>query len=248
MDVGYIKDESESRPLGDSTKFRSAVGGLLYIAVCARPDIAASTAILGRRFSSPTEADWTAVKRVVRYLKATKNWRLRLGNENQDGLLAFSDSDWAGDKSTRKSTTGYVIYLNGAAVSWASRRQDCVTLSTTEAEYVALTETCQEIVWLRRLLEDLGETPTQPTLVMEDNQGCISFATSERCSKRSKHIETKRHFVKDLCANGVVRLNYCPTENMDADVLTKPVGPVKHQYFARRLGLCCSEAEIEEEC
>lgn len=204
--------------------------------MCARPDIATSVGILGRKFSAPTEADWTAAKRVVRYLKGTKDWKLELGNKKSEALVAFSDSDWAGDKSTRKSTTGYVVFYAGGAVCWVSRRQNCVTLSTMEAEYVALAETCQEVVWLRRLLEDFGEK-VEATVVNEDNQGCLSFARSERSSKRSKHIETKGHFVRDLCDSGEVVLQYCPTDQMPADVLTKPLGFIKHQQFAEQLGL-----------
>ncbi|XP_055632964.1 uncharacterized protein LOC129773391 [Toxorhynchites rutilus septentrionalis] len=237
MDPGYLKDEVSSKPFEDGTKYRSVVGALLYIAVCARPDIATSVGILGRKFSAPTEADWTAAKRVVRYLKGTKKWKLQLGGKNAKALVAFSDSDWAGDKSTRKSTTGYVVYYAGGAVCWVSRRQSCVTLSTMEAEYVALAETCQEVIWLRRLLEDFGEHQVTATVVNGDNQGCLSFARSARSSKRSKHIETKHHFVKDLCDRGEVVLQYCHTDQMRADVLTKPLGFVKHQQFAEQLGL-----------
>lgn len=236
MDPGYLKNNMESKPLEDSTKFRAVVGALLYVAVCARPDIAASTAILGRKFSAPTETDWTAAKRVIRYLKGTKNWSLRLGGEKQE-LKAFSDSDWAGDQSTRKSTTGFVIYYAGGAVSWVSRRQACVTLSTMEAEYVALAETCQEVLWMRRLLKDLGEEQISGTIIEEDNQSCLSFAKSERTNKRSKHIETKHHFIKDLCERGEVVLEYCPTDRMNADIFTKPLGVVKHQYFVEQLGM-----------
>ncbi|XP_062539213.1 uncharacterized protein LOC134207527 [Armigeres subalbatus] len=154
----------------------------MYIAVCARPDIMNSAAILGRKFSAPSGSDWTAVKRVIRYLKGTRDWRLNLGGDS-GGLVVYSDSDFAGYAGTRKSTTGYVLFYFGGAVSWASRRQDCVTLSTLEAEYVALTETCQVVVWM---LSDLGETQTVATTVNEDNQGCLSFARSERSTKRSK--------------------------------------------------------------
>lgn len=174
---------------------------------------------------------------MLRYLKGTRDWRLQLGGEKAEELVAFSDSDWAGDKSTRKSTTGYVVFYGGGAVCWVSRRQSCVTLSTMEAEYVALAETCQEVVWLRRLLDDFGEGKQQATLINEDNQGCLSFARSERSSKRSKHIETKHHFVRDLCDKGEVVLQYCPTDQMTADILTKPLGFVKHRQFAEQLGL-----------
>ncbi|XP_062704203.1 uncharacterized protein LOC134286584 [Aedes albopictus] len=143
----------------------------MYIAVCARPAIMNSAAILGRKFSAPSESDWTAAKRVIRYLKGTRDWKLNLGG-NSEELVAFSDSDWAGDTGTRKSTTSFVLFYSGGAVSWASRRQDCVTLSTLEAEYVALTETCQEVVWMRRLLGDLGEEQTTATVVNEDPTRC----------------------------------------------------------------------------
>lgn len=173
----------------------------------------------------------------MRYLKNTKTWKLKLGGGSNDELVAFSDSDWAGDKSTHKSTTGTVVYYGGGVVSWSSRRQECVTLSTMEAEYVALAETCQEVIWLRRLLEDFGVKQKTATVVNEDNQGCLSFVKSERSTKRSKHIETKHHFVKDLCDREEVVLKYCPTNEMNADILTKPLGLVKHYHFTASLGL-----------
>ncbi|XP_058826822.1 uncharacterized protein LOC131686845 [Topomyia yanbarensis] len=122
MDQGYLKDEVESKLLDDSSKYRSIVGALLYAAVCARPDIIACAALLGKKFSAPSENDWTAAKRAVRYLKGTRDWRLQLGEDHNGELVAFSDSDWAGDVGTCKSTTGFVIYYAGAAVSWANRR------------------------------------------------------------------------------------------------------------------------------
>ncbi|XP_040152122.1 secreted RxLR effector protein 161-like [Anopheles arabiensis] len=151
MDQGFLKDTADTKLLEDNTKYRSVVGAILYIAVCARPDIMATATVLGRKVSAPTEKDWTAAKRAVRYLKDTKDWKLKMGGEHGvtdcGDLIAFSDADWAGDSSSRKSTTGYVVYFSGGAVSWASRKQSNVTLSTMEAEYVALVETCQEVLW-----------------------------------------------------------------------------------------------------
>lgn len=106
-----------------------------------------------------------------------------------------------------------------------------------EAEYLALSETCREAIWLRQLLRDLGETQDQPTLVLEDNQGCLSFVRSERKSRRSKHIDTRERFVQELCVRKEVRLLYCPTDRMLADIMTKPLGPVKHREFSELLGL-----------
>lgn len=236
MDQGYVKDKTASENLKDVSQYRSVVGAVMYIAVTARPDIAAAASILGRKFSAPTEIDWTTAKRVVRYLKATKDWKLKLGCEGGKLLEAYSDSDWAGDPDTRKSTTGFVIFYAGGAVSWASRRQDCVSLSSMEAEYVALGETCQDVLWLRRLLSDIGENQECATTVHEDNQGCLCFVRSERTSKRTKHIETKESFIKDLCDRGIVKLQYCPTDEMKADILTKALGNIKHDRFTELLG------------
>lgn len=106
-----------------------------------------------------------------------------------------------------------------------------------EAEYLALSEACQEALWLRQLLRDLGEVQHEPTLVKEDNQGCLSFVRSERKSRRSKHIDTRERFVQELCEKREIRLEYCPTDRMLADVMTKPLGPQKHREFTEQLGL-----------
>lgn len=243
MDEGFLKVDDTSAALADETKYRSLVGGLLYISVCARPDISVSTAILGRKVSAPTEACWVAAKRVVRYLKATKHWRL-VYNGSGGGLIGYADADWAGDASSRKSTTGYVFCYANGAVSWASRKQACVTLSSMESEYVALSEATQELVWLRRLMQDMGEREEGPTKVMEDNQSCISFVNSERINRRSKHIETKECFVKQQCEQGLLKLEYCPTEHMVADVLTKPLGTTKQRKFSGMLGLSANRGTI----
>lgn len=237
MDQGFLRDEKPSATFKDGTQYRSIVGSLMYIANCARPDIAACVGILGRKFSSPTEKDYIAAKRVVRYLKGTKNWYLHLGGKTNQKLEAYSDSDWAGDVNSRKSTTGFMISYAGGVISWTSRRQNCVSLSSMEAEYCALTEACQEIVWQRRLLEDMTENTSEPTTIMEDNQSCIFFAGSGKTTRRSKHIETKQNYVRDLIERKIVSLKFCPTENMTADIFTKPLGTVKHYKFCKDLNL-----------
>lgn len=236
MDSGYLKLTDYGKPLEDSTVYRSLIGALLYIAVHARPDISVSTSILGRRVSCPSDTDWTAAKRIVRYLLGTRDWKLEFTG-TEEGLLGFCDADWAGDQESRKSTTGYCFLLAGAAISWVSRRQPSVTLSSMEAEYMALSEACQEVIWLRRLLLEMGCAQKKPTLINEDNQSCIAFVRSERSTKRSKHIETREHFVKDLCQRKELQLVYCPTEEMTADILTKPLCVVKQRKFASKIGM-----------
>lgn len=237
MEAGYLSVDEESDQLVDITRYRSLVGGLLYVAVNARPDIAVSVAILGRSVSRPTERDWKAAKRVVRYLKGTKQFKLEFRPGDGWDLVGYSDADWAGDQRSRRSTTGFIYFVGSGPVAWVSRRQSSVSLSSMEAEYIALSEASQELIWLRRLLNEIGEDISMATTVYEDNQSCLSFVKAERTSKRSKHIDTKMHFVKDLCDRGDLKLVYCPSNEMIADALTKPLGAVRFREMLERMGI-----------
>lgn len=237
MDPGYTSTNEDSKRFDDPTLYRSLVGALLYLAVNARPDLSLSVGLLGRKVSEPNNMDWCAAKRVLQYLRATRDWRLVFGPGEGWRLRGFSDSDWAGDRRTRKSTTGFIFFYGSGAISWVSKGQSSVALSSLEAEYNALSLTCQETVWLRRLLLELGEPEGAATVVFEDNQGCLSFATSERTSGRVKHIDTKRHYIRELAEKEVIKLVYCPTTEMVADALTKPLGPTAMQKFIKQVGL-----------
>lgn len=237
IDLGYTAENDESKPFEDTTLYRSLIGALLYLAVNARPDVALSVGLLGRKVSEPNNSDWNAAKRILQYLNGTKDLKLSYGSQNEWNLVGYSDSDWAGDRRTRRSTTGFIFFYGGGPVSWMSKGQNSVALSSLEAEYNALSLACQEVMWLRRLLEELGEPETNPTIVFEDNMGCLSFAKAERCSGRVKHIDTKRHFIRDLCEKKTVDLKYCSSEEMVADALTKPVGPAKLNKFLKRIEL-----------
>ncbi|XP_062714193.1 uncharacterized protein LOC134290970 [Aedes albopictus] len=237
MNLGYHKQAESEKTFDDPTSYRSLVGALLYLAVVTRPDIAASAAILGRRFSAPTEVDWMAAKRVLRFLKKTKGCYMQLGGIADQSLVGFSDANWAGDAESRRSTSGMVFQFGGGTNSWASRRQSSVTLSSMEAENIALSEACQEALWLRQLLRDFGEPQDQPTVVMEDNQSCLAFVRSDRTNRRSKHIDTLERFVQALCVEKKIVLQYCSTDRTAADIMTKPLGPLKHREFCELLGL-----------
>lgn len=245
MDSGFLQLEDRGSPI-DGTLYRSLVGALMYIGVHARPDIAASTSILGRRVSDPREADWTAAKRTVRYLIGTKHHGLHFTGEAGD-LTGYCDADWAGDHESRKSTSGFCFLLGGAAICWASRRQTAVTLSSMEAEHTALSEACQEVIWLRKLMLDFNFAQNKGTVIYEDNQSCLAFVNSERSTRRSKHIDTREHFIRNLCEHGEVQLTYCPSEDMIADILTKPLGAVKQRILSEKIGLF-RRAVPEEEC
>lgn len=239
IDVGYFRSREGSKELPDNERYRSLAGALLYVAVNTRPDVAASVSLLCRRISQPTEVDWNELKRVVKYLMKTSNSKLRLCAERGKPLRlsGYCDADWGGDTADRKSNTGYLFLLGEASVSWASRKQSSVSLSSMEAEYIAVSEACKELVWLRRMLDEMGAEQCGPTVLFEDNRSCMEFVEMERVSRRSKHIDTRMFYTKDMCEKGLVELRFCPSENMTADLLTKPLGPVKQKKFAEAMGL-----------
>lgn len=247
MASGFVQQkEEDSDSLADGQQYQSLIGALLYIAVNTRPDIAISTSILGRRVTKPTTADWNEAKRVLRYLKGTENYELHLGGGDNLQVECFVDADWAGEVDNRKSNTGYIFKFGGGLVGWGSRKQTCVSLSSTEAEYIALAECLQELQWVRRLVDDLGEQLALPIVVNEDNQSCIALVAADRISRKSKHIDTKYCFVKDLASAGIISIRYCPTEQMEADLLTKPLGAVKLQQLREAIGIL--PHDVEEEC
>lgn len=236
MDPGYIQQKEEGDRLPNNEMYQSLIGGLLYLAVTTRPDIAVSTSILGRRVSKPTSADWTEAKRVLRYLIGTSDLMLCLGGGEQI-LEGFSDADWAGEAKDRKSTSGYLYRLDGGLVLWGAKKQTCVALSSTEAEYVSLSICCQELEWFLRLLESFGERPALPVKIWEDNQSSIKLLQQDDYTKRSKHVDTRYHYTRDLMKKGKIDVQYCPTTDMLADMLTKPLNRIKLENFRSRIGL-----------
>jgi len=210
---------------------------MLYIATTTRPDIAAAIGILCRRVSNSRQRDWNAVKRVMRYLKQTVNLKLKISADTNCELVGYVDADWAGDISDRKSTSGYIYKLGQSPVSWSSKKQAYVTLSSTEAEYVSAAYASQEVIWIRQLLDDLGLPATHPISLYEDNQGCIKLAASEKINARTKHIDVRHHHLPDLVDRDVINFVYCETNNMVADALTKPLPRPKFEELRSAMGL-----------
>ena len=205
----------------DQPQFQSAIGSLMYLSINTRPDISYAVSSLARFSSKPTKEHWTALKRLLRYLRGTVGHGILYKQEGSKECIGFSDADWAGDVNDRKSTSGYVFMLNGGAVSWSSKKQKCVALSTAEAEYVALSSAAQESVWLRQLMTELGSGPETPTLIFEDNQSAIAMTKNPQFHGRAKHIDIKHHYIREQVTLGNITLEYCPTSEMTADFLTK---------------------------
>ena len=240
VDPGYQKNRKSSESMNNKEIYRKAIGSLLYLSTNSRPDIAIGTSILARHVDDPSQADWTEVKRIFRYLNHTKDKRLKLGSLSEqynNQLIGYADADWASDTDDRKSNTGFLFKYLGAPIAWCSRKQNLVTLSSTEAEYIALSEAAKEGIWIRRILKDFNQDTGDPTIMFEDNQSCIKLIQDEKSCQRTKHIDTKYHFVRELSKSGTIEVKYCPTSKMPADLLTKPLDCIKLKQLMQLIGI-----------
>jgi hypothetical protein len=186
--------------------------------------------------ANPSKEHWSGVKRVLRYVKGTMNMGLIYRKSSDFNLHGFSDADWAGDEMTRKSMSGFIFKLGDSTISWGSKKQSVVALSTTEAEYIALSLACQEAVWLRNLLGDF-KLKQEETIIYEDNQGAITLSKNPSNHSRTKHIDIKYHYVRDLITRKEVNILYCPSKNMLGDIFTKGLPRGQFETLREQMGL-----------
>ena len=221
------------------THYRELVGSLIYAATSTRPDISWVVSKLSQHLSNPSNKHMVMAKQVLRYLRGTLNNKLIYRKTDKPlELFAFCDSDWASCLEDRKSTTGYCFSLNqnGGVISWKSKKQPTVALSTCEAEYMGLGSTAQESLYLLQLIGALDDQNTYKCVtVFEDNQGAIALSKNPVNRQRSKHIDIRYHFVHDILQEGKIDIKYCPTEHMVADVLTKATNKFRIQKFKKFL-------------
>ena len=232
-----VKAMEEDEPF-DQQQYQSAVGSLLYLSVATRPDITFAVSSVAKFSSNPTTRHWTAVKRIMRYLRGTTDLGLVYVPQSSGECVGFSDSDWGGDLEDRKSTSGYIFQMAGGSISWRSKKQGVVALSTAEAEYVALASATQEALWIRQLMTELkGQPPETGTLIFEDNQSAIAMTKNPQYHGRSKHVSIKFHFIRDQVSKGSVQVIYCPFSDMLADALTKGLAKDPFVKLREKIGL-----------
>ena len=230
--------KTEDSEYFDKETYQSAVGSLLYLSTRTRPDITFAVNNVARFSSNPTTQHWTAVKRIFRYLKGTIHLGLLYERNGLKKLIiGYSDADWGGDCNDHKSTSGYLFLVGGTAVSWRSNKQTCVALSTAEAEYMALTSAAQEAVWMRQLSKDMKTDVCEPTVIFEDNQSAICMAKNPQFHGRAKHIGIKYLFIREQVSNNTIKLRYCRTEDMIADIFTKGLSQEKFVKLRSMCGL-----------
>ena len=236
-----VEDASEASELEEWRKkvpYREAIGSLMYLMMCTRPDIATAVVKLSKFAAAPTKAHWRGVQRVLQYLKHTMKFGLvYIRNKSDVQASVYVDASYGDSDTLRRSTTGIASYVHGNLVGWASQTQKCVSKSTAEAEYVALSEAVAGAIWLRRLMLELTGVLPDKILVFEDNMGALFLAKNQADHRRSKHIDVRYHFTRFYVQEGVVDIQKLDTRDMIADVFTKALPRVRFEELRAKLGV-----------
>lgn len=233
MDPNSKLGTEDESPLVD--RYQRLVGKLIYL-THTRPDIGYSVSLVSRFMNKPTEAHMAAVYRILQYLKKSPGRGLYFKNSNRD-IEVYSDADWAGSVTDRKSTTGYCTFIWGNLVTWRSKKQTVVARSSVEAEFRAMSHGICEGIWLERMMEELKVFKEKSIKLFCDNQAAISIAKNPIHHDRTKHIEIDRHFIKEKIEEGQVRLINTPTRLQIADILTKALPRVNFEELKFKLGM-----------
>ncbi|PIL36305.1 hypothetical protein GSI_01968 [Ganoderma sinense ZZ0214-1] len=237
LPAGYIPAPNTGQATPElRSRYQKVIGSLLYLMLGTRPDLAFAVTKLAQHAANPTEDHLSKALHICRYLVGTKNYALVYNGDSQLGLIAGTDSDWASDPYTRRSQTGFMLKLANCAFSWVSRAQKTIALSSTEAEYMAMSNCSRQVVWVHNLLAELGYYIGRVPL-SGDNQGSIHIGQNPVTESRSKHIDIRYHYVREVYDRGITDIFYVEGTNNPADIFTKNLGTVKFHHFRPYLGL-----------
>ncbi|KAH9799278.1 hypothetical protein KPL71_000300 [Citrus sinensis] len=228
----------------DSTLYKQIAGSLMYL-TATRLDIMHAVSAISIYMERPREDHLLAAKRILRYLRSTAEFGLFYKKGKKSDLYGFADSDYAGDLDDRRSTSGYVFMFGSAAISWSSKKQPIVTLSTTEAEFVAAASCACQALWLRNILHELQFKQPESTQIFCDNSSTIKLSKNPVLHGRCKHIDVRYHFLRDLTKNEVIDLVYCRSEDQVDDIFTKPLKLASFFKLRKSLGVC--KLQFEED-
>ena len=230
-------DKDEKGKSVDQSLYRSMIGSLLYL-TASRPDICFSVGLCARFQANPKESHLKAVKRIIRYIKGTYNLGLFYSFDTNDILVGYCDADWAGNIDDRKSTSGGCFYVGNNLVSWSSKKQNSVSLSSSEAEYIAAGSACTQLLWMKQILKDYEIEQGKMTLYC-DNLSAINISKNPVQHSRTKHIDIRHHFIRDLVEHSIVTLEHMPTKNQLADLFTKPLDKERFKTLRMSIGMIC---------
>ncbi|CAH2103269.1 unnamed protein product [Euphydryas editha] len=237
MEINLKLDKAKT--ISKQYPYQQLIGSLMYLSVLTRPDISYAICYLSQFNNSYNETHWKHAKRVLKYLKKTKNYGLvfskdeNLSNIHVEG---FVDADWGSDIIDRKSFSGFCFKLSNSLISYECRKQRCVALSSTEAEYISISEASKEAMYLKNLIIELTGM-CEPILLFNDSQSAQKLVSNAVFHRRSKHIDIRYHFVREAVSNKFIKVAYLETAEMPADIFTKSLGSVKHFYLIKKLGI-----------
>ncbi|KAK9048756.1 hypothetical protein SSX86_032277 [Deinandra increscens subsp. villosa] len=236
VDTNAKLSSKDGDPLDNPTEYRALVGALQYLTIT-RPDISYAVQQVCMHMHAPRTSHMHALKRILRYLKGTIGYGLTIQRSLGHSLIAYTDADWAGCPDTRRSTSGYCVYLGDNLLSWSSKRQPTLSRSSAEAEYRAVANVVSETCWLRNLLCELLFPPHKATLVYCDNVSAVYLSTNPVQHQRTKHIEIDIHFVREKVARGDVRVLHVPSRYQIADIFTKGLPRILFDDFRSSLNI-----------
>ncbi|CAH9140337.1 unnamed protein product [Cuscuta epithymum] len=223
--------------LADAEPYRRLVGRLIYLSFT-RPDVAYAVHILSQFMQAPCQEHWHAALRVVRYLKGCPGQGILLSSSCDLLLSGWCDSDWASCPLTRRSLSGWVVFLGSSPISWKTKKQHTVSRSSAEAEYRSMASITAELKWLKGLLLSLGVVHSRPMTLMCDSKSAIDIAQNPVFHERTKHIEVDCHYVRDALQDGLLTTHHVSTHDQLADIFTKALGKNQFLYLLRKLGIC----------
>jgi len=243
----------EEKKIMTNLPYRSAVGSLMYGALGTRPDITHAVNEVSRYLSNPGQKHWQAVKRIMRYIKGHVKDKLIYQSYVHHDIKSwmpcvetYTDADWGGDLDTRKSTTGYIIKIDGNTISWTSRRQASITLSTAEAEYMAITDATKEVLWTRQLIKEIMNVIHEGdatyidkslpySVIYTDNQAAKAISENDTHHNKTKHIDIRYRFIQQHINNKDIKIEWIPTQQQQADILTKAVSKQIFIYLKNKV-------------
>jgi hypothetical protein len=224
--------------------YRQAVGSLLYASIGTRPDIAHAVNSVSRYLENPGMEHWKAVKRILRYIRGSLDVGLVFKSNNKTHEMkyemnVYSDADWGGDRDDRKSTTGFVVKLNGNCVSWTSKKQSTVALSSAEAEYLAIGSAAKETKWLTQFLGELQIQSSTKTIIYTDNRAAKLICKNDLYHDRTKHIDIRHHSIRNDVKNGVYNVEWISTYEQLGDIFTKGLNVNQFTYLRDKIMTMC---------
>ncbi|KAL0558931.1 hypothetical protein IC582_003519 [Cucumis melo] len=220
----------------DHKLYRSIVGGLLYL-TASRPDIAYAVGICARYQTDPRITHLEAVKRILKYVYGTSDFGMMYSYDTTPTLVGYCDTDWVGSADDRKSTSGGYFFLGNNLISWLSKKQNCVSLSTAEAEYIAAGNGCTQLIWMKNMLHEYGFDQDTMTLYY-DNMSAIDISKNLVQHSRTKHIDIRHHFIRELVEDKVIKLDRISSNLQLANIFTKPLDASSFEYLRAGLGVC----------